>query len=270
MLEAEFYATVEPLNRALRELAQKVGRAMPDLVRQSGRTLARTLAEDTHPRGPFAQARKRGQMAAQSDVYRVYVSPQTMVWKIQNARLRKGSRGSPEGVASAFAAALSSGDGAKAERLLRRSGIDERLGLHNVVVGVFDGGGAHELRRSRATGRVQGKVPSMVVMEERGLAEYQKNLARGRVGRAKGAWADCSRQMGSTRGFPAWLVKVGMGTGRVDERMNDSEPHVILHALPSYMSRVISEREIARAGHVAAGKMTKMVRIVLEKEARRV
>ncbi len=260
---------VSGLNRLIRHFANDVGIDEKDVVRQTGRTLARTLAEEAEPRGPFTAARKRGQATYHSDVEHVYMFPGEMFRRIKNARTRKGSRQTSEQVARAFYSAFMKGDYARAERILAGSGLDRRFLLHSMKIGKFDAGQEHQSKRSKTTGRVNQRVPSMILTDgdNRRINRYIKHGENKDVGKAKGVWASCSQQLGSTRGFPSWMVKAGQGAGAVEDRTSASDPYVVLKSLPDYTIRTLSPSRIKWAGTIAEKKMRKMMKITLEKRA---
>jgi hypothetical protein len=90
-----------------------------------------------------------------------------------------------------------------------------------------------------------------------------------RVGYAKSAWAECARILGGMRGMPTWVSRQKNKRGTVtDDTKRRSFPVVTLHALPDYMSRVLSESRKRDAINLQRKNFRKHIETTIKKAAR--
>lgn len=262
-IELEIDVEHMAVTRALTDLAGATGRPLADVIRQNSRLIAVNLAFQTQPLGDDKNAKDQGERAVWRDIGNVYTTPQRMYAELKKAKAQGEFTG--EQMARGFFAACRRGDVAEAQRILRRSGISG----HTLPVQRFDGGAAHQRRRNNR-GRIGGRAPSMVVIDERSVARYGREIQK-RVGSAKAGWAHCARELGGTRGIPQFVTRHrNRVNGTVIDRTNGTdELYVVMSNTTPWIRDVLTERQQLEALRIQREKMLTHVSITLDRLAQK-
>lgn len=164
-----------------------------------------------HQGATASQSKKVGIGALRRDIYRVYATAGMAFGDIKQTSLPR---------ARAFWACLQKGEYTRAEAILRASGLNLRC----CTVGPFDGGQEHWRRRDHSTGKVRGKIPSMVVTDAPVLREYIKKT-EGHVGRYGSGFNDAASQLGG-KGVPDWMQRHGSRFSGISFQRTEHSFHI--------------------------------------------
>lgn len=220
--------------------------AVPQLVRAHARLCAVQLAAHTTPfsvSGGDAAAKssaskaalKQGVDSTTNDIRKVLHGKADFVSFVSNfgtERIRKRLND-----------LVASGNWPVITNVMNKLGIYQKLGGVDFV-NESEFKSVHLKYRNKTTGRTRKKTDKYHVATtdtKKYIAEVVK-----RVGKTKGAWADCATQIGKTnglvgdgaRGIPAWAKRIRKKGSVTDNTTSGSNPHVVLSNGYPWASRV--------------------------------
>lgn len=220
--------------------------AVPQLVRAHARLCAVQLAAHTTPfsvSGGNAAAKssaskaalKQGQDATTNDIRKVLHSKADFISFVSNFGTDK--------IRARLNALVASGNWPVLTQVIDKLGIYKKLGgVDFVSPSQFQS--VHFKYRNKTTGRTRKKTDKFHVATT-DIKKYTDEVIK-RVGKTKGAWADCATQIGKSnglsgdgaRGIPAWAKRIREKGSVTDNTQSGSNPHVILSNGYPWASRV--------------------------------
>jgi len=231
----------------LREIARLTKEEPAKLMVQEARLLCVELAKYTQPFGLDDKAKKAGEEAIQRDYNRVYA---------QAAQVFKELQIENKEMADGFWKAFSNRKYDQATKILQSS-----KGLNrNTPILPFDSGTAHKKRWSR--GKVRGGIiASLILQVQKGLKPFLTN-EKSKVGFAKGGWANCAKQLGGTRGIPAWVYNHDTPATVIDNT-EKPDPSLTIRNEVNYTTQVLSASAARDALKDREIKLTERIKKIL-------
>lgn len=98
------------------------------------------------------------------------------------------------------------------------------------------------------------KFVDKMLVSEGSMNRYKKFILK-RVGFGKGGWAAAARAIGGTRGLPQWVTRHKATGSAVDNSQSLSNPSVTIINSVSYISKICTPYQMARAMAYQRGKM---------------
>ncbi len=234
------------LDNKLRQIAKITEEEPAKLIVQETRLLCVELAKYTQPFGFDDAAKKQGEAALERDYQTVYRDASKIYeeLKLENKNLADG-----------FWKAFQQRKWDRAAQILR----DSKSLSRNAPIQPFDGGTAHKQRFTR--GRLRGVAASLVLQVQKGLKPFLAK-EKGKVGFAKGGWANCAKQLGGTRGIPAWVTRHDTPASVIDNT-DAANPSVTIRNEVNYTSQVLSATAARQALRDRETKLTERIRRIM-------
>ena len=249
MIEVTYSVDMFRFNDALKKFWAYSTKSIGEITRAQARLFAVELANRTQPFGLDESAQNTGKMAVRRDVLSVFIN---------GAAIQSDER---HGLKKWLTDAIAAGKIDDARTAMRRL-TGRTPEVSQDVVPSF-----HQSQRN-GRGRIGSKPRQMLVLNGDSLQGYLASREK-LVGFAKSGWAQAARDLGGTRGIPAWVTRNRGPGGAEDHTDSGSNPNVVLRNDVSYVSDVLPEAEIERAAQVQAAKMEKSIEKALEYEATR-
>jgi hypothetical protein len=190
-------------DRAIKKLVLLSDEPVEDILKSQGRLFAVDAAKFTERFGSKASIGRGHKKRVEDDVGRVYKNAKNAIGLIAR------HMGKKSGIR--FANYIRRRNLAKAEQMVEVAGLSGKYyDGRKVNVIMFDGGKAHERLKG---GGMKGKPPVNLVCDYPKVKKY-RNAEKKKVGFLKSGWADAARDLGGTRGIPAYVNKGHARSGR--------------------------------------------------------
>ena len=179
--------------KTISDLAKLSGKPVEQILKEQGRLFAVDAARFTNRVGNTAQAGRDHKADVKSTIDMIYINPLFIAKTISKRHgKKKGNK---------FANYIRRREAGKAQAMIDQMGITRGKGGHRIEVGMFDGGNRHTrwLKGRRTT--VQ------CVMGYTGVVPKYKKAKVASVGSLKQGWALAAKDLGGTRGIPAYAKK---------------------------------------------------------------
>lgn len=243
-LSREFRA----FDSAIKRLIEETEKDGQEVVISQARLFCVDLVIVTQPWGKGKKAQKIGQGAVGRDINKVYMNEAELYGLIKQHSIEQ---------AKAFYYHIKHGDFDKADKIARTV---------NVNVGTFDGGRKHRSSRNSSGGISPGA--GKVFGLKKDVDKYANEIKK-RVGFAKSGWADCAKELGGTRGIPAWVNKQKGDMGKVEKRFNGSSIEVIIINKVKYIGKLVDNYHIKKAAGARARSIERLIKKVVEINAKK-
>jgi hypothetical protein len=261
------------LRGRLATYAQIVGKETSEAVKQFARVACVNLATSTQPFGSSKDARGPGERAVETDISKVFYTPQD------------------GGFANTLKEIVASSERSEASKQKFGTRIDGYIQSNNLAAitklardfgwkgTLFDeiDPALHQNARRAPRGRVPKRrgAMHMIIGGNESLAKYKAERMH-KVGLTKAGWAKCAtliplkRASSPTRGIPQWVTRhVGRASGSiVDNSHVQANPSVSMSNNTPWTSQVLTESEARKALQIARNKFVNYMNHQIKYELR--
>ena len=261
------------LSGRLAVFAQIVGKETSEAVKQFARVACVNLATSTQPFGSAKGDKEPGEKAVETDISKVFYTPQDGGFANTLKEIVGGSKRSDTAKAK-FGARI---DGyIQSNNLTAITKIARDFGWKGVLFDEVDPA-LHQNARRSPRGRVKKRAGSMhmIVGGKEILAKYKTERMQ-KVGLTKAGWAKCAtliplkRASSPTRGIPQWVTRhISRASGSIVDNSHVSDnPRVQMTNSTPWTSQVLSESATRSALEIARNKFVNYMNQQIKYELR--
>lgn len=234
--------------KGLKRLIKETEKDAKEVILAQARLFCVDLVHVTQPWGRGKKAQRLGMGAVGRDVHRVYLTETDVYNMIQVHSIEQ---------AKAFYYHVKNGDFSEADKIARTVSID---------ISQFDGGAKHRNSRN-SRGRVRSGVGTKFGLKK-DVDKYATEIKK-RVGFAKSGWSDCAKELGGTRGVPAWVRNQRGKMGTVKKNFTGSAIEVIIINKVKYIGKLVDNYHIKKAAGSRARAIERLIKKVVELNAKK-
>jgi len=235
-------------DRGIQRLIKETEKDSKEVLISQARLFCVDLVHVTQPWGRGKKAQRLGQGAVSRDINKVYLTESDLYGLIKQHSIDQ---------AKAFYYNVKNGNFDEADKIARTVNID---------ISHFDGGRKHRNSRNNR-GRVSPGVRG-TFSPKKDLDKYT-NEVKNRVGFAKSGWSDCAKELGGTRGIPAWIKNQGGDMGQVKKKFVGSSLEIILINKVKYIGKLVDNYHIKKAAGSRARAIERLIKKVVEINAKK-
>lgn len=265
------------LSGRLAVYAQIVGKETSEAVKQFARVACVNLATSTQPFGSAKGDREPGEKAVETDISKVFYTPQDGGFANTLKEIVADSNRS-DTAKQKFGARI---DGyIQSNNFNAITNIARDFGWKGVLFDNIDPA-LHQNARRAPRGRVPKRrgTMHMIIGGNESLAKYKAERMQ-KVGLTKAGWAKCAtliplkRVSSPTRGIPQWVTRhIGRASGSiVDNSHVQANPSVTMTNNTPWTSQVLTESESRKALQIARNKfvnyMSQQIKYELRQQAK--